>query len=117
MIGGALPVEAPAGWRPAGRPRLVIDVVDQVGDRVHDPRGQEREPPGPLAGGDARQDQDALEAGYVWFVAASPRIPPSTSPGVTMTIHTICITTSPCASGFHQLSPHGGQGSSLAPLP
>jgi hypothetical protein len=38
MICGGLPDEAPAGWRPAGRPRLVIDVVDQVGDRVHDRR-------------------------------------------------------------------------------
>ena len=34
----------------------VGDLVDQVGHRVHDPRGQEREPLGLLAGGDAGQD-------------------------------------------------------------
>src|SRR5215213_10041380 len=45
VICGGLPEDAPAGWRPAGRPRLVTDAVDQVGHRVHDPRGQEREPP------------------------------------------------------------------------
>src|SRR4029453_14523785 len=43
----------PGGWRPAAWPRLATDVVDQVGDRVDDPRGQEREPPGLLASGDA----------------------------------------------------------------
>jgi PTS system mannitol-specific IIC component len=57
MIGGGLPNESPTGW-----PWLVTDVVDQVGDRVDDPRGQEREPLGLLAGGDARQDQDGLES-------------------------------------------------------
>src|SRR5215211_8653319 len=63
MICGDLPEGALAGWRPAGRLRLVTDVVDQVGDRVHDPGGQEREPLGLLVAGDAGQDQDGLEAG------------------------------------------------------
>jgi hypothetical protein len=54
-----------------------------------------------------------LAQAVTWVTTASPRIPASASPRVTITIHMTCTATSLARSRLHQLSAHAGQGPAL----